>query len=493
MKQRKRSASLILTLIMAVVLMVPASAEGQNGSITIKNAIPGETYNVYQIFSLESYNTGAGTYAYRIAEDSPWQGFVQGAGAAYVEVDAQGYVTWKGDNTDARRAAFAKAALIYAQDGKNSVTATRTSEAKGTGDTTTVVFSGLDLGYYLVDSSLGTLAILGSTSPDFTQEEKNEVPAVDKKVQTDPTNDQYGETNSANIGQEVTFQTTITAKAGAQNYVLHDTMTGLTFKEITSVQWREATGFDPKTNQYTYGSLSGVAEGNYTITESTTDGCTFELSFAQGFLDALDTGDQIVVTYKATVSDDAVNGGAGNPNDTRLTYGDKNRPTSEVGTKTYTYYFDLVKTKSDNTVLDGAKFKLYDAETGGNEIPVVEVAEGYYRIAKTGETGVEISAGKVTIKGLANGTYWLEEIQQPTGYNKLDGRTKVVINGANLSATVDGSTWKDGGVHIVNNTGTELPSTGGVGTTIFYVLGGVLMIGALVLLITKKRMDQTGK
>ncbi len=503
MKQRKRATSLILALIMAVALMVPASAEGQKGSITIRNAIPGETYKVYQIFSLESYNTASGTFAYKIETGSPWQGFILGTGATYVEVDSQGYVTWKGEATDARRAAFAKAALVYAQDGGNAVTAAQTKEAAGTGDTTTVTFADLDLGYYLVDSSLGTLAILDSTSPDFAQEEKNEVPAVDKKVQTDPINGQYGESNSASIGQEVTFQTTITAKAGAQNYVLHDEMTGLTFQEIIGVQWREALSFDGSTSTYIYGSPADVAEGNYTLTAPTspappTDGCTFELSFAQSFLDTLDTGDQIVVTYKATVNADAVNGGAGNPNETHLTYGDKNRPTSETGTKTYTYSFDLVKTKSDNTVLDGAKFKLYDAETGGQEIPVVEVTEDgstYYRIATAGETGVEISAGKVTIKGLANGTYWLEEIQQPAGYNKLSGRTKVEINGANLSTTMTGSTWMegDGGVHIVNNTGTELPSTGGVGTTIFYALGGVLMIGAMVLLITKKRMDRTGK
>lgn len=509
MKHTKRFASLLLVLVMALSLMaVPAMAAG-TGTITINNAVPGETYKIYQIFTLESYDPVADAYAYKIdMTNSPWKDFFDstkaGAGANYVNIDEQGYVTWKSEKDDdnAGRAAFAKAALLYAQDNEKTVEATQTEIAGGDGKTTTVEFTGLELGYYLVDSSLGTLAILGSTNPSFTKEEKNEVPNVDKKVQED-SNNTWGDSNDADIGQEVTFQTTITVRGGARKYVLHDKMTGLTFKEVTSVQYKEAESYDEDTDTYEYKAPVPVEnttdETNYTVTTTTSDGCSFEVSFEQDFLDTLDTGDQIVVTYTATVNTNAVVGGNGNPNETKLTYGNTNRKTSESKTTTYTYSFDLVKTKSDKTVLNGAEFKLYDAETDGNEIALVEEGDGVYRVATPAEkdnngfTSAVIEAGKATIKGLDSGTYWLEETKQPTGYNKLDGRQEVEIKSGNLDAVVSDGTYDNGGVQVINYTGSQLPTTGGMGTTIFYVLGGALMLGAVVLFITKKRMGQTEK
>ena len=122
-------------------------------------------------------------------------------------------------------------------------------------------------------------------------------------------------------------------------------------------------------------------------------------------------------------------------------------------------------------------------------------ADGTYRVATGAEKNAEgfqpatIEAGSVTIKGLDSGIYYLEETKAPAGYNVLPGRVEVKIEGANLNATVTDNTWTDGGVHVINQTGTELPSTGGIGTTIFYVLGSVLVVAAGVLLVTKKRMD----
>lgn len=507
MKHTKRFASLLLVLVMALSLMaVPAMAAG-TGTITINNAVPGETYKIYQIFTLESYDPAVGAYAYKIdMTNSPWKNFFDstqdGAGASYVTIDEQGYVTWKSEKDNAAdRAAFAKAALLYAQDNEKTIEATQTKTAGGDGKTTTVEFTGLELGYYLVDSSLGTLAILGSTDTSFEGAEKNEVPNVDKKVQED-SNNTWGDSNDADIGQEVTFQTTITVRGGARKYVLHDEMTGLTFKEVTSVQYKEAESYDADTDTYKYKAPVPVKnttnETNYTVTKDTSDGCSFEVSFDQSFLNILDTGDQIVVTYTATVNTDAVVGGNGNPNKTNLTYGDNQR-TEDDTTTTYTYSFDLVKTKSDKTVLNGAEFKLYDAETGGNEIALVKESNGVYRVATPAEKGdngftsAVIEAGKATIKGLDSGTYWLEETKQPTGYNKLDGRQKVEIKSGNLDAVVSDDTYDNGGVQVINYTGSQLPTTGGMGTTIFYVLGGALMLGAVVLLITKKRMGQTEK
>ena len=94
----------------------------------------------------------------------------------------------------------------------------------------------------------------------------------------------------------------------------------------------------------------------------------------------------------------------------------------------------------------------------------------------------------MTISGLANGTYWLEETAAPAGYNMLESRQSITIEGANKNATVTEGVYTEGGVQVINEAGTVLPSTGGMGTTIFYTLGGVLVVGAAILLVTKKRV-----
>lgn len=159
-------------------------------------------------------------------------------------------------------------------------------------------------------------------------------------------------------------------------------------------------------------------------------------------------------------------------------------------TDTETYYFDLVKDNDKDEVLEGAEFKLYDAETSGNEIPVVKVSDGVYRVAVTGETGVAIEAGTVRIQGLdGTKTYYLEEIKAPAGYNILTSRVAVQMESADHPATVENNKYVSGGVEVVNQRGAELPSTGGIGTTIFYVIRAILVIGAGILLVTRRRMS----
>lgn len=134
---------------------------------------------------------------------------------------------------------------------------------------------------------------------------------------------------------------------------------------------------------------------------------------------------------------------------------------------------------SDNQ-LTGATFKLYDAETGGNEIKVVKVEDSVYRVAEDGEDGVEIEAGSVTVKGLAaDATYYLEETKAPEGYNILTERQAVTIKADNSAEA-----------KVVNNAGTELPSTGSYGTTIFYVLGTVLVVGVLIYVVASRRVKK---
>lgn len=468
MKRTKRIASVLLALVMALSLITTAFAAGETGSITIDNAVVGKTYTIYQILDLESYNKDSGAYAYKATAD--WSAFINSGAikGTYVNVDAQGYVTWA---KDADVAAFAKLAQKYAADHNIANQGTKTA------DSTTVEFTNLDLGYYLVDSTLGTICSLDTTNPSVTIKEKNAQPTVDKQVQEN-SNGQWGESNDANIGDTVNFKTVISAKKGAQGYVLHDKMSeGLTINQGTV-------------------SVVGVDANNYEVTYNCTDGCAFEIAFKQEYLDTITEDTSIVVTYSATLNEKAVIYPGPNTNETKLVYGEGSETTWDK-TETFTYQFDLVKIKTDKTVLDGAEFKLYDAKTGGNEIALIDESNGVYRVATAAEKAAEgfvsatIKAGKVTIKGLDSGTYYLEETKAPAGYNVLAERVEVKIDHANLTATVEGDTYVSGGVQVINQTGAELPSTGGIGTTIFYVVGGLLVVAAGVLLVTRKRMSKS--
>ena len=485
MKHAKKFASLLLALVMAFALATTAFAEGETGSITINDAVVGQTYTIYQILDLESYNTTSNAYSYKAT--TAWNTFINSGAikGTYVEVDGQGYVTWK---TGADAAAFAKAAQKYAKD--NSIA----NQGSVTAATTTVSFTGLDLGYYLVDTTLGTLCALDTTNPNVVMEEKNEVPTNVKTVEEDSTGN-YGEKNDADIGQTVNFKSTITAQAGAENYVFHDVMSaGLTYTGVSSITLNGTT----------------VDASNYTVTAPAADGDTFDVTFTQAFCDTLKANDQIVISYTATLNENAVIAGAGNPNTSKLSYGDSSNTkyTPDSQTKTYTWDVDVFKYTNKTTGegenaetkevgLSGATFTLSKDAEGSNPIALVSEGNNVYRVAKTGETGTvtEITTdatGKFTIKGLDADTYYLTETAAPAGYNKLAGPVTIVIG---ENGVVNGTTEAPQGVDevkVLNQSGTELPSTGGMGTTIFYVLGSILVIGAAVLLVTRKRMSNKG-
>ena len=488
MKHARKLATLLLALVMvfAVGTTAFAAQEGEltGGSITIDNAVSGQTYSIYQILYLESYSTDAngnatGAYAYKA--NSAWADWLK-TQTSYVSIDAQGYVTWVAATDDATVAAFAKAAQAEATKQGSTITADSTTTASST----TVTFSDLKLGYYLVDSTLGTLCSLDTTNPSVTIQEKNVAPGNEKKVEEDSTGN-YGEKNDADIGQTVKFQSTITAQAGAENYVFHDKMSaGLTYTGVTSV------------------TLNGTAVDNtdekaYTVkTSELGDDCTFHVVFTQAFCDTLKANDKIVISYTATVNKDAVVGGNGNKNESWLKYGENNDLTTTPSeTTTYTWDVDVFKyTKNGETEkpLAGAKFTLSKKADGTDPIALVNEGNNVYRVATKDDTNTvtEIttdSTGKFTIKGLDSDTYYLTETAAPAGYNKLADPITIVIG---ENGVVNGTTDAPQGVEevkVLNQSGSELPSTGGMGTTIFYVVGSILLIGAAILLITKKRMD----
>lgn len=472
MKLLKKYFGVLLAMIMVLSMSTVAfAAHGTNdnsGSITINDAEKGHTYNAYQVLVLESYNTEAKAYSYKA--NAAWKGWLEEQ-TQYVSIDAQGYVTWV---KDADPAAFAKAALAHAEENKITPTDAKTA------DSTTVAFTGLNLGYYLIDTTLGTLCSLDTTTPNVEMEEKNEVPSQEKEVQED-SNDSWGDENTAEIGDTVNYRTTISAKKGAQGYVLHDVMSaGLTLNENSVTVTGLTKGQDANNGDY------------HVVTTGLSDGCTFEVVFHQSYLDTITTNTDIVVTYSAVVNENAQVSPSPNPNKTTLKYGEGSKfETLPSETKTYTFKVDVVKTDDDNKVLDGAQFKLYDAKNGGNEIALVEVSDGVYRLTKDGETGVEYITtvnGELEIKGFdANTNYYLEETKAPDGYNKLAERVEIAVKNANLEASVSNDTWQSGGVHIVNKAGDLLPITGGMGTTILYIIGGVLVVAAGSMLVIRRK------
>lgn len=467
-KTFKKLFAALLAAALVLAMAVPAFAvtNATKGSITISKTVKDETYTIYRMFKLDSYNAESNTYSYTVESD--WEGFFKtGAGGNYITLDGQNHPTWTAadENDSTTVAAFAKAALAWAADKKISGT-----KETATGDT--VTFSNLDLGYYLVDSSLGALCGLNTTNPDATIKEKDEKPEIKKEVQTS-TGD-WGDKNNAKIGDTVEYKVEITVADGAQTYTVTDTMsTGLTFNS---------------------GSLkvtaNDVVTTDYTLTP-TTNG--FTLVLPETYVSTLTKGTTIIVTYNATLNKDAVIDGDGNTNEVKLGYGNhQNTVPSKVTTKSY--QFDLVKVDgATKKLLNGAEFKLYDAENGGSVIKVVPVAGGY-RVANGDETGavdtIKVN-GKVHISGLDKTTYWLEETKAPDGYNMLTERKPVSLTNGSNNTTLTSSTWSeaDHGVAVENNAGTVLPSTGGMGTTLFYVIGGGLMVAAVVLLVTKKRME----
>lgn len=476
---------LAATMIMGSALNVSAATvtgTGEVGTITVENAQKGQTYDVYKIFDFElsSEVDGTATGVYTISEDSAWYSFVEKSG--YFDIDQNGYVVAKEAFTKSESvaASFAKAALAYAKE--NNIAPVATGEADDNG----LTFEKLGYGYFLMDSSAGVLCSLDTSTPSLEIKEKNGVPTVDKEVKE---GDSFGSSNDAEIGDTVEFRTTITAEAGAQNYVLHDTMTaGLTFDSTSVI--------------VTVGETTLEAGKQYTLETNTTDGCTFEVEFDQDFLDTIADTTSIYVTYSATVNADAVIADPvidsdANTNETYLKYGEGSR-TEKDTTETYTYKFDIIKyTGTTDTKLAGATFALYRASEHKDAVELVatEVANTY-RVATADDNEDNIvtefttdDAGQIFIEGLDAATYYLEEVEAPTGYTKLTSDVVVKISKKNSAADGDFTinNIETTQVSVENKSGSLLPSTGGMGTTIFYIVGICLVVAACAYFIFRRK------
>lgn len=500
MKHTRQFFALVLALVLTLGLCATAFADGAKpGSITISNPAQGKTYEVFKLLDIvedESDLANKG-FIYKLTNDD-WATFIttvqDGSGANYFNLFENGgkkYVL-ANENLKGGIADFAAKAKAYAETNKLAPLKTAKAEAEGA-----LEISGLDLGYYLVRSDLGILCSLDTTAPNAEVKEKNEATVIVKNVE-DTTKKQ----NVAEIGTYVKFTIRITVNDKAPvNYKLVDEMTdGLTF-----------------VNNETYPLTVTVNENtldaaNYKVTE-TTEPRGFTLAFnnnAEGNASILKTGDVVTVTYYAQINENAKIADEANVNKAKVEYG-TNSHTEYDTTETYVWKMNIVKYTMEQTtgsdqakekMLAGATFKLSRDEAGTQVIKLVKVNDTTYRLALPTETDTADDTvttgetGELVINGLADGTYYLTETKAPRGYNLLRKPVNVTIGHKDANGKLTETSFvadqtemdTSGVVKVENNAGAELPSTGGIGTTVFYVLGSAMALGAVILLVTKKRM-----
>ena len=485
MKHARKLTSLLLALVMVFALAVTVAADGTTGttgtgSITVDNPVADKTYTAYKIFDVV-YDTAREHYSYTIEKSSPWFETVNGYTAGLqltpvADTTSNTYVVTF-DESEFSAPSFAEAL----KNALTTVIPTDVHQFAASADGKQQVANGLLLGYYFVKSSeTDALCNLTTTNPEVTIHDKNDMP-FEKKV--DKTNVDVGQTVKFTITGKVPDHTGFTT----YTYLITDTMTdGLTFDK-TSVK-------------VTINGANVPQEPNgYTLTEpNDTEQFTFKLSInVRNFK----IGDGIEVTYNATVNEKAIAEIESNKATLTYTNGptvDDDKTTTEREVKVYSskIVIDKVEKTTDGTAgkkLSGAEFVLYKEETieGNKTIKYYQWDETNKKVVwdadKTKATVLETSTdGAATFGGLADGTYYLVETKAPAGYNQLKDPVTVPVKGSDtdtVKLTVTAT--------VENQAGTLLPSTGGMGTTIFYVLGAVLVVGAGVLLVTKKRMSQS--
>lgn len=495
MKLIKKIAAIMFAFMMVFSLSTNVKADDSNegtqstvGSITINNAVPGHEYKVYKILVLESYNNTNQAYSYKVTDT--WRGFLEDSnlGGKYFTEDSNKYVTWKNDvsQDDAKKREFVTDANSYSETLAKPDYSKVCEENKKS-----VTISDLTPGYYFIKSTTGALCMIDTAKPNVTVDEKNSAPTISKVIDNGKRPATGRDYNSVSIGDTFSYQIDINVGNGAQNYKLVDTLDkGLDL--LNSESYGKNAGFSITAANYTKLQLDENVDYEVNIDSATNK---FTITFLPSCLNNCNKNTVIHVMYSVRVNKNAKID-TEMLNDAVLEYG-TNSKTEHAITETYTHGFKVYKytTTGGEKGLKDAKFKLYTLSATGEK--------KYYKFSKStdgseyknsGATGEETlvspDGGKFNIVGLKEGTYFLEEIEAPKGYNKLSAPVKVEITlNADKSKTVkvDGTEKTDYEAKVLNNTGSLLPSTGGMGTTLIYLIGGALVLGSGFVLANKKR------
>ena len=476
-KTFKKLMAALLAVALLCAMAVPAfaadEATTETGTVTVQNVVSGKTYKIYRILDIDTHDSTYNSVVYKV--NAKWKDFIESTGNTYfTRIDSTtGVVVVNKGLTSDSIATLAAAAKTWL--GSHPIAADG-EQIAGASDTS-IQFTGKKLGYYLLSSSnWGTenadaIFSLSSSNPNVTVQEKNGKPTIDKKIIEDST---PVDSNTAGIGDYVQFKITVNVIDGQpSNYTIHDKMSaGLTF--VNTTEHPVVVNVGSRT----------LTSTEYSFKDTITDGCTFELKIND---DILQPNDVVTVTYYGQVNSSAVINGD-NTNEAKLTYGTDGNSTLEK-TTTKVFGFKVFKHAGTDTdhLLPGAEFRLYktvDETTYYAKFDNGLLTGWTTDATATGVTMTSNSDSALVLNGLDAGTYYLEETKAPDGYNKLTAPVTVTI-------TEDGKVNEtaNGTVYVSNNAGATLPSTGGMGTTLFYVIGGGLMVAAVVLLVTKKRME----
>lgn len=475
MKKMKKLVSLLLATVMVFAMTITAFADTTTGTITVDNPIVGQTYTAYKIFDV-TYNGDKTKYSYSIKSDSEWYATVN----AYATKANSGLTLTKANGSTSVNTYY-----VTIEESKFSAPAFSNTLKAAVSDKTGIALTlgedgkakveNLELGYYFVTSSTGALCNLTTTNPTVTIHDKNDVPF--EKVD-DKTDVEIGQTVNYTITGKVPDYTGFTT----YDYKITDTMSaGLTFKKDAKV---------------TVGGTDVTAACTVTY-DVDSNANKFTVSIP---VKSYTIGSEIKVTYSAVVNENAI--AKIEKNHAELNYSNDPTDKESHGTRTdeeTVYSSKIVIDKYDanniETKLTDASFILYKNVTTDEGTEEEVTTKWYYKWNDTDKKVEWVQSvsdathkttdanGAADFGGLANGTYYLEETAAPAGYNLLNEPKEVEINGgdteAQLSVTAD----------VANSTGALLPSTGGMGTTIFYVLGAILVLGAGVILITRRRMS----
>lgn len=479
MKAIKKLLALSLILVMVLTMMPTAMAAG-TCSLTMTGDNDEVEYTIYKMFDVE-YSTG-GVDAYKYKVTSEWEGF---SGYSVGEALVSEFIEYKGSAGDMY--VFGKKNPVSAVDGAALAELAKSYVAYNGLTSTIIIKAGqkvenLENGYYLLaasDKSASGVVLLADDSAknkDKTIKVKTEaegLPNVEKKVKEDST-DTYGASNSVDVGEIINFMTTIRAASGAKNYVLHDIMDEHMepIKDSASIN-RDGTPL-----------VKGV-DYNVVYDPTCDDNCTFHIEFTPTLCASLSETAVLTIHYTATLKYTDAPGAPltslanhAHTNTSFLTYSDNSR-TGETTTETYTYDVVIEKVDNKGNPVVGAGFILrdvanryYSSDANGM------VTWGDKEHAKMISSAMSGDKAIATFMGVDAENFHVEEIVVPDGYV---GETDKFVTTKNHGDPNNGK------VTIINTLGNALPETGGIGTTVFYAVGGVLVVAALAILIMKKR------